>query len=105
VSVIGTLLEDDGLKVRTGFSFEVKQAKSESKTTGTLDVKHADLGGAKAALAATYEQNEKSEIKIKPKLNLEVSDEFNLGVSAVYDMATFKDIWGQIVYKPADMKN
>ena len=55
MSVIGTLLEDDGLKVRTGFSFEVKQAKSESKTTGTLDVKHADLGGAKAALAVSAE--------------------------------------------------
>lgn len=83
----------------------MKQAKSEWKATGTLDVKASDLGGAKAALLATVEYNQKGETKIKPKVNVEVSDEFNIGVSAVYDMAAFKEIWGQIVYKPADMKN
>ena len=48
--------------------------------------------------------NNKSEINVEPKINLEVSDEFNLGVSAKWDTKAFKEIWPQIVYRPSDCK-
>ena len=51
--VTGTLYDEDGVKARVGLAGEIKQAKSEWKVTGTLDVKANDLGGAKAALAVS----------------------------------------------------
>jgi hypothetical protein len=42
---------------------------------------------------------------MKKKLNLEVSDEVNVGVSTVWDTKTFKEIWTQAVYKPVDTPN
>jgi len=63
------------------------------------------MGGAKAALNAKVEYNQKGEVTVKPALNLEVSDEFNLGVSGKWDLKTWKEIWPQMVYKPKDNKN
>lgn len=41
---------------------------------------------------------------VKPKINLEVADEFNLGVSAKWDTKAFLEIWPQLVYRPAECK-
>ena len=37
---------------------------------------------------------------VKPRVNVEVADEFNVGVSAKWDTKTFKEVWPQLVYKP-----
>lgn len=101
----GKAYNEDGWSTDIGFAAEVKQAKSEWKGTGTLDAKSPDMGGARAALNAKVEYNQKQEVTVKPNLNLEVSDEFNVGVNAVWDTKVFKEIWTQAVYKPADCKD
>jgi len=89
----GKAVDDDSFRVDITGGAEVKQAKSEWKITGTLDVKAKDLGGAKAAVNADVEYNQKSEITVKPRMNVEVADEFNVGVSAKWDTKTFQEIW------------
>ena len=42
---------------------------------------------------------------MKPKINLEVADEFNLGVSLKSDTKAITENWPQFVYKPKDNKN
>lgn len=42
---------------------------------------------------------------MKPAVNFEISDEFNLGVNAKWNTKTFQEIWPQMVYKPADNKD
>lgn len=76
-----------------GASAEVKQAKDEWKVTGTADVSSPDLGGAKAALNLAVEYTSKAVTTVKPKLNLEVSDEVNLGVSLEHDTKDMKKMW------------
>ena len=46
----GKALDDDGWRVDLTGSGEVKQAKSEWKVGGALDVRGSDLGGAKLAM-------------------------------------------------------
>ena len=46
----GKLVDDDGWKVDITGALETKQAKSEWKVTGKLDVQTPDMGGAKAAV-------------------------------------------------------
>ena len=41
---------EDGLRVDINTNAEIKQAKSEWKLSGSVDVKHNDLGGAKLAM-------------------------------------------------------
>ena len=41
---------------------------------------------------------------MKSALNLEVSDEVNIGVNAHHDTKTFKEVWPQMVYCPTDQK-
>ena len=41
---------------------------------------------------------------VKPAVNFEISDEINMGVNAKWDTQTFKEIWPQLVYCPADTK-
>lgn len=81
---------------------EMKQKKGEWKVFGKLAAKAKDLGGAKAALNVEVEHNQKQATTIKPKLNVEVNGEFNLGVSGKTDTKTFSEIFPQLVYKPAD---
>merc|ERR1712156_760138 len=96
----GMAVNDDSFRVDITGGAESKPAKSEWKVTGTLDVKAKDLGGAKAVVNADVEYNQKSEIMVKPRVNVEVADEFNVGVSAKWDTKTFKEVWPQLVYKP-----
>lgn len=101
----GVAYNEDGMKSNVGLAAENKAAKSEWKITGNFDFKASDLGGAKAALNGSVEYNQKEEITVKPKLNVEVADEFNAGVAAVWDLKTFSEVWPQIVYKPKDCAN
>lgn len=39
---------------------------------------------------------------MKPRLNIDATEELSVGVSAVHDTVKFKNIWTQAVYKPAD---
>ena len=41
---------------------------------------------------------------VKPKINVEVADEFNLGDTAKWDTKSFLEIWPQLVYRPAECK-
>jgi len=101
----GKAYNEDGWKSNVGGAYEIKQAKSEWKATGSFDVKTPDMGGVKAAINATVEHNNKSETTVKPKINLEVNDEVNLGFSGVWDTKTLKEQWTQAVYKPQDNKD
>jgi len=101
----GKAVDDDGWRVDLTGAVEVKQAKAEWKVSGAMDIKAADLGGAKLAMNIPAEYNQKQAVTVKPKINLEIADEFNVGVSAKWDTKTFLEIWPQIVYKPADSKN
>ena len=38
-------------------------------------------------------------------MNVEIADEFNIGVSAKSDTKAFQEIWPQLVYKPKDCKD
>lgn len=98
----GKLYDEDGWRVDIAAGGEVKQAKDDWKVTAGFDLKGSDLGGAKLGLNVGAETNKKSETKLKPKLNLEVADEFNLGVSMVHDTKTFTEIWPQLVWRPKD---
>jgi hypothetical protein len=51
------------------------------------------------------EYNQKGAITLKPKINLEVADEVNIGVSLKTDTKALQEIWPQIVYRPTDNKN
>lgn len=62
------------------------------------------MGGAKAALNVDVEYNDKKEVTAKPAINLEISDEFNLGVWAKWNKS-FSLIMPMIVYKPKDNKD
>ena len=53
----------------------------------------------------TAEYNQKSEATIKPNINVEISDEINLGVNAKIVGGARKELWPQLVYKPAGSKN
>ena len=53
-------------------------------------------------MAAEY--NEKKATTVKPRFNIEATEELSVGVSAVHDTEKFKNIWTQAVYKPADCK-
>ena len=46
----GKLVDDDGWKVDITAAGEIKQAKSEWKVTGKLDIQTPDMGGAKSAI-------------------------------------------------------
>lgn len=46
----GKAVNDDGMKVDIGGAGEVKQAKGEWKTTGSIDIKAKDVGGANVAI-------------------------------------------------------
>lgn len=96
----GQAYDADGWKVKIGNASEVKQAKNEWKSTGNLNIKGDDLGGAKVAIDASAEYNQAGAITVKPKINIEVADEINVGVSAKHDSKAFTEIWPQLVYKP-----
>ena len=51
------------------------------------------------------EYNEKGEITVKPKLNLDVNGEINVGVSAKSDTKALQEIWPQLFYRPSDDKS
>ena len=51
------------------------------------------------------EYNQKGAVTVKPNINIEVSDEFNLGVNAKMAGSEIKEMWPQLVYKPSDNKN
>ena len=51
------------------------------------------------------EYNQKGAVTVKPNINIEVSDEFNLGVNAKMAGSEIKEMWPQMVYKPSDNKN
>ncbi len=55
----GMAVDDDSFKVDITGAGEIKQAKSEWKLTGTLDVKAKDLGGAKATLNVSQDFSSK----------------------------------------------
>jgi len=101
----GKLVDDDGWKVDITGALETKQAKSEWKVTGKLDVQTPDMGGAKAAVNASVDYNQKGEVTIKPNVNVEISDEINIGVNAKLVGGERKELWPQLVYKPSDNKN
>jgi hypothetical protein len=42
---------------------------------------------------------------VKQTLNVEVSNDFNVGVSANWDTKKFTELWAQAVWKPADHKD
>ena len=46
----GKAVDQDGWRVDIGGAGEIKQAKSEWKTTGSIDIKGKDLGGANLAI-------------------------------------------------------
>ena len=46
----GKLVDEDGWKVDLTGAAEIKQAKSEWKVTGKLDIQTPDMGGAKSAI-------------------------------------------------------
>lgn len=53
------------------------------------------------AFSSAFEYNQVGLIVAKPKLNVEISDEINLGASIVWDSkVAVKETWGQLVYKP-----
>ena len=51
------------------------------------------------------EYNQKGAVTVKPNVNVEVSDEFNIGVNAKMAGSEIKEMWPQLVYKPSDNKN
>jgi len=101
----GKAVDDASWRVDIGMAAEAKQAESKWKVTGNLDVKGKDLGGAKLSMNGSAEYNEKGAIKVKPAINLEVADEFNVGVSLQSDTKAVQEIRPQLVYKPKDCKN
>lgn len=101
----GKLVDDDGWKVDITGAAEVKQAKSEWKVTGKLDIQTPDMGGAKSAINVCADYNQKGEVTVKPNINVEISNEINVGVSAKIVGGQKKELWPQFVYKPADNKN
>jgi len=101
----GKLVDEKDMKVDIGGAAEIKQKKGSYKLTGKLSASASDLGGAKAALNVDADYNEKGEITVKPKLNLEVNGEINVGVSAKSDTKALQEIWPQLVYKPSDDKS
>jgi len=101
----GKAVDDDGMKVSIGGAGEVKQAKSEWKGTASMDINAKDVGGANVAINASAEYNQKGAITVKPKINIEVADEFNVGVSGKSDTKAMQEIWPQFVYKPKDCKD
>lgn len=99
---IGKAVTEKDMKVDIGLGGEIKQAKGEWKITAKLNALASDLGGAKAGLNVDADYKSSGDIEVKPKLNLEISDEFNLGVSAKTDTKSLTDCWPQFVYKPKD---
>merc|ERR1712156_1351076 len=77
----GTAVNDNDWKVDIYAGGEVKQVKEEWKISGGIDAAGKDLGGAKLNVNLPIESNQKNEITLKPKVNLEVADEINLGVA------------------------
>ena len=41
---------------------------------------------------------------MKPRFNIEATEELSVGMSAVHDSEKFKNIWTQAIYKPIDCK-
>jgi len=99
----GVLVNDNDWKVDLYAGGEVKQAKGEWKISGGVDAAGKDLGGAKLNVNLPLEYNQKEEVTLKPKINLEVADEYNLGVSVKTNTKMSMDeIFPQLVYKPKD---
>jgi len=94
------ILNDNGWKIDVGLAGERKEADKKYKITGTMDVKNKDLAGAKLCMNAAVEVNEKSAITVKPKINIEVADEFNVGFSGKTDLKGMQEMWPQFVYNP-----
>merc|ERR1712156_824638 len=93
------LYDEDGVTVEFGVGGEAKEG-GKYKVKGSLDVKASDLGGAKLNMNIPVERNEKSELAIKPKINLEVAKDVNVGVAIqTDDKMTMKEIMPQIVYR------
>lgn len=99
------VVDDDGWRVDTTVAGEIKQASNAWKLTGKLDIASPDMSGAKANVNLNADYNQKGDVVVKPAFNLEVSDEFNLGVNAKWDTKTFQEIWPQMVYKPKECKD
>jgi len=97
----GKVVDEKDWKVNFSLAAENKAADKKSKITATLDIKGSDIGGAKASMNASIEYNEKKAITAKPSLNIEISDEFNVGVSVKTDLAKAQEIRPQFVWKPA----
>merc|ERR1712156_9656 len=77
-----------GYNDEDGSSFLVKKSQSKMKM---------DLSGVDTTLTLA---NEKSELAIKPKINLEVAKDVNVGVAIqTDDKMTMKEIMPQIVYR------
>lgn len=93
---------EDGIKVNVGAAAENKPEKKEWKVTGSADLSSNDVGGAKVAMAVSAEFDHKQKMTVKPKINIEIADEFNLGVSVVKDWDAKQDIFPQFIYNPKD---
>lgn len=94
--------DQDGWKANVSSLFELKPAKEEWKLEGNSSVSSPDLGGARAFFNFGFEHNSKKEWVFKPKLNLQVQDEINLGVSAEHDSKDFTKQFFQAVYQPKE---
>lgn len=100
----GKAVDQDGWRVDLTLGGEFKPEKEDWKSSAVLNVSAKDLGGAKLGFETTAEYNKKGEITVKPKVNLEIADEINLGVSLKTDTKTMSETFPQLVYKPADRK-
>jgi hypothetical protein len=91
---------EGGWKINVGAGAENKAVDKKWKVTGMASICGDDLGGAKLNTEANFEYNEKGVTTVKPKINIQVADEFNVGVSAKSDLKTMQEIFPQFVYNP-----
>jgi len=88
----------DGWKLHLGGGSESKPAKGDWKVEGSADVQSPDFGGAQLWLNLAGEHNNKSETTVKSKLNMVVSDEYKVGVSAEHNTKDFKKLLTHLVW-------
>lgn len=89
---------DEDWKVDVNALLESKPAKEEWKVEGGAAISSPDFGGARTFFNIGFEHNNKKEWTFKPKLNVQVQDEFHVGVSAEHDTKDFTKLFGQAVY-------
>jgi hypothetical protein len=98
---VGKLLTGD-YKVNLSGTAEAKYLKSAWKLVGLATLSTPDLGGAKINSSLEFEHESTGAQKLKPKINFELQEEINVGLSGEHDTKDLQKGLFQVVYSPKD---